>query len=663
MLNKAKWIWTDSDFQPNKRANFFFETELTQVPNTVELEIGCETKYWLFVNGELVVFDGGLFRESMPGCGYFDRVDITSHLKVGKNSIIVHVWYFGNGGRNNKSCEKAGLIFACDALNIYSDESVVCELDNAYYTTEHERPSYLYGGDNTAYDARIKRFCLCPFLSQAHNAVIVGEYGDEPWGRLVERTVPQLFFGQRTPCISTHGENTYKVYLPYAMHFSPYIKLYAHGGEIVDIRSDRYCVNGGPGDHFKSYCGHRAEYVCCEGEQEFEMLDWIFGEEIIFSVPNTVHVIELGYRESGYDSEVTTEFVCNDADINTLFNKCVRTLKVCMRENYMDCPDRERGQWIGDVSVQAPQIVYLLDKNGLALLKKAICDFINLRNGDVLMGNVPGKKGSELPSQSLCAISEWGMISTYYQATKDTDILKLVFEPSVRYLSLWKTDSEGVVIPRSGNWEWYDHLFNCDGDLLNVCWYYSALRFAMFMANELKDCRFDDFLKERMIAIENIFEARYWRKNKSGSFYSSNGYADDRANAMVVLAGLCPMEKYENIRYLLMSVFNATPYMENYILIALCEMGYKEDALRRMMFRYRPLIKNSNTTLWEDFFHLGTRNHAWSGAPATVLLRYFAGINADLTIRQTDIFPLKSLKMRFTNYKNGEVLRIEKFSE
>ena len=254
------------------------------------------------------------------------------------------------------------------------------------------------------------------------------------------------------------------------------------------------------------------------------------------------------------------------------------------------------------------------------------------------------------------------MIATYYRAKNEKDILKLAFEPSVRYLSLWETDSDGVVLQRKGSWMWYDHLFNYDKELLNVCWYYSALRFASFMADELDDHRFDSFLTTRMTAIEKSFDQRYWRAKGAYSCYSSNGYADDRANAMAVLCGLCPKERYENIRFLLMSVFNSTPYMENYVLIALCEMGYKADAFRRMMSRYQPLIRNQNSTLWEDFFQLGTRNHAWSGAPATVILRYFVGIREDLTAEPPkDIAPLKNINCRFVN-SFGETEQIERTS-
>ena len=653
MLQHQKWIWPVPDATPNQRADFFFDFDLDEIPVSAEVAIGCETKYWLFVNGELAVFDGGLFRESTPGCGYFDVVEIAPYLRVGRNELTVHVWYFGNGGRNNRTCGRAGLILSCESLGLGSGEDTLCALNPAYYTPEGDRPSYLYGGDSTGFDARVRSFSLCPDQEGVHGACVVGTYGDAPWGRLAERPIPLLAFSDRIPCEPVRCGDTYTINLPYAMHASPYIKLTAHGGEVLDMRTDRHAVNGGPGD-FNRYYGHRAEYICREGEQEFELMDWLFGEQMIFTIPDTVEVLELGYRESGYDSEITTTFTCDNPDVNRLFDKCARTLKVCMRENYMDCPDRERGQWIGDVSVQAPQVAYLLDRNGLLLLRKAICDFINLRGGDVLMGNVPGDHAGELPSQSLNAISEWGMIASYYRATGEREILELAFEPAVRYLMLWETDGDGVVLPRKGGWEWYDHLYNCDGEVLNICWYYSALRFASFMGETLGDTRFTDFLRGRMEAIERDFEARYWHAD--GRFFAGGNFADDRANAMAVLSGLCPKDKYPHIRYLLLSIFNSTTYMENYVLIALCEMGYKADAYRRMMCRYQPLIHNQNTTLWEDFFHLGTRNHAWSGGPATVLLRYFAGIREDLTVEPVgDIAPLTRIECTFTDREGKRI--------
>ena len=289
-----------------------------------------------------------------------------------------------------------------------------------------------------------------------------------------------------------------------------------------------------------------------------------------------------------------------------------------MRENFMDCPDRERGQWIGDVSVQAPQVFICLSESAKALLRKAIVDFITLRKGDVLVGNVPGDNYSELPAQSLNAISELGMLANYYANTKEKEILELAFEPAVAYLKLWEMGEDGFIVTREGNWNWFDHNYNIDDKVLENCWYYSALKYALFMGQELNDGRYTEFLTERKASIEKAFEKAFW----TGKGYSSGKVMDDRANAMAVLSGLAKEEHYAQLREVLVTVFNATTYMEGYVLEALCRMGYKEDAYLRMISRYYPLIVNENTTLWEDFYLLGTKNHAWSGAPLTIVSRY-----------------------------------------
>lgn len=619
MFENSKWLWLGEADKPNMRVNFKRTFNLNDIPEHAFLKTACETKYWLFINGKLAVYDGGLFRESEPGCGYYDEKDVAGNLIAGENEIVWHVWYFGNGGRNNVTCKKAGLLYECKELGLFSDKNTFAEIDGAYYSTAEENPSYLYGGHNVAYDARVKPFSLCPEFVSEYPADELGVYGDAPWGGLLKRCIPDLKFGSREKMCCERENGICKVKLPYAMQFSPYFIIKARGGEKIDARSDRYVVNGGPGGCNERYRGHRTEYICRGGEQQFEPLNWFFGETILFDIPEGVEILELGYRESGYDTELAVKFQSDDCRAQKLFEKCVRTLKACMRENFMDCPDRERGQWIGDVSVQAPQAILLLDKNAMLLLRKAICDFIKLRKGERLVGNVPGEHCSELPSQSLNAIGEFGMIAEYYRATGDKEILELAYRPCIEYLKLWQTDGDGMLLLRKGDWQWYDHLFNCDGEVLEHCLYYSALKFANFMADKLSETDEREFISSRLRSIERGFERRYWKNG----YYASGGFADERANAMAVLSGLCPSERFNQIRYLLMSVFNCTPYMENYVLSALCEMGFEQDAYRRMMYRYQPLIDSENSTLWEDFFHLGTKNHAWSGGPAVILFRYF----------------------------------------
>ena len=112
---------------------------------------------------------------------------------------------------------------------------------------------------------------------------------------------------------------------------------------------------------------------------------------------------------------------------------------------------------------------------------------------------------------------------------------------------------------------------------------------------------------------------------------------DDRVQAMAALAGLVPQERFETMRQFFATYYNASPYMEKYVLEALCVMGYYEDALKRMEQRFGTMVAAPHTTLWEGWEYTGgkgmkyksgngTYNHAWSGGGLTILSQYIAGV-------------------------------------
>ena len=85
----AKWIWCEDNKRKNDFVLFRKEFELEQLPLSAAAYIGVDSRYWLNINGRSVVKEGGLLRESMPGCGYEDEVDIAPYLKKGKNRIEI----------------------------------------------------------------------------------------------------------------------------------------------------------------------------------------------------------------------------------------------------------------------------------------------------------------------------------------------------------------------------------------------------------------------------------------------------------------------------------------------------------------------------------------------------------------------------------------------
>jgi alpha-L-rhamnosidase len=646
MFRNAKWIWS----QENTRKDdwvLFRQTFVYPDKKPCVLRIAAETRYHMWINKRPVVMEGSLLRNAYePHSGFVDIVDITRFLRKGQNSLELLVWFWGNGGRNNDPNEHAGVRFECEEIGLFSGASTRCARHEAFgHSLDGDQPSGLYGGYNILYDANREdadNFCF-------GDAV---EYPEELFGTLYERPIPMFrFSGIIRSKWQKCDRDLFRVKLPTALHVLPYLKVQAIGGEHIDIRTDRYVTRGGPGDHSGCYRGQRAEYICRPGRNEFLCPNWVACEEIHFTIPATVRIIALGYRVSEYDTDIMPVLQTGDRDTDILLRKCARTLKFCIRDNFMDCPDRERGQWIGDICVQTPQVFYALDHRAIPLLKKAIRNFIGLRKGDVLVGNVPGIHSGELPSQSLNAISDIGMIREYYNFTGDREVLELAFEPAIRYLMLWEMNEDGLVRKRCGDWYWFDHLNNCDHEVLENCWYYLALKFARFMADTLGIGTYDDMIDARMNSIRSAFDRRYWTEvryfNCAGYYSSREGLVDERANALAVLAGLAGPDRYIDIKDVLISTFNCSSYMEGYVCEALCIMDYRDLAFKRLMSRYRNLIANENSTLWEDFFILGTKNHAWTGAPLTLFYKYFLGLRSDDFMRTIHLSPDFSILKRY----------------
>ncbi len=56
--------------------------------------------------------------------------------------------------------------------------------------------------------------------------------------------------------------------------------------------------------------------------------------------------------------------------------KARRTLYVTMRDTYMDCPERERAQWWGDVVNELGESFYALDPKSRFRAQKGILELI-----------------------------------------------------------------------------------------------------------------------------------------------------------------------------------------------------------------------------------------------------------------------------------------------
>lgn len=619
----AEYIWDSSDGSEENVWMCFRKTvELSEAPEALTAFISADSKYWLYINGEMVAFEGGVKRGPTAEDSYYDSVEIAPYLKKGKNVICALVWYWGDDDNYSYTDSgRGGFLF--EAGSIISDQSWKALRNTAYLNKKlGQKSNFRLPETGIYYDARKE---LGDWLSADfddsmwENATELGKGGCAPWGKLYPRGIPMLkdyglkdyensadYIG-----VTTKGKQTITLNIPYNAQCTPYLKIKAKAGKKILILTENTWI-GSVSDI----------YITKDGEQEFEALGWFNGEHITYVIPSDVTILELKYRETGYATEFSGLFECENEELNTLWQKSLRTLYVTMRDNFMDCPDRERAQWWGDVTSEMAMSMYALDANSYLLYQKGVASMLGHIDPetDVLQTVVPiGEELYELPVQQLAGICGFW---TYYLYTGDADFLKSVYDASVNYVNLWTIGDNHLVEHREGSWDWMDWGKKADTTAIENAWYYYALSSICKMAEVIG--KNTDDIKAKMNEIETGYES-LWTEDgyKSGDVK----VPDDRANALAVLSGLADESKYDVITTVLTTTRNSSPYMEYYVLEALCRMDKYEEAKSRMLERYADMISEDYSTLWEKWNrHIGTSNHAWSGGPLVIMSKYFAGI-------------------------------------
>ena len=609
----------DSVDAPNTWISFENTVSLDAVPSSAVARIGADSKYWLKINGHEVVFEGGLKRGPEPGAGYYDEVDVAKFLHQGENTIDVLLWFFGKDGFSHVSSGKAGLIFSLEnnGLEVVSDSSWLCCVRPEYGTPGEPFPNYRLSESNIRYDSTVPQ-------PQMYNARELGTWGDAPFGKMLPRPIPMWKdFGIKTGELIRKGDTTI-LKLPYNMQMTPVIKVSDEvGGSLVHIQTD----------HSKSGRTHciRAEYITSKGEQTYESLGWMNGQQIIVIAPENVKVQEISYRETGYNTELEGSFTCSDPFYNLFWEKAMRTLYVNMRDNFFDCPERERAQWWGDVVVLMGECFYSYSTSTHALMNKAIHELCAHQAEDgTLHSPIPGVYAKELPGQMLASVGRYGFWN-YYMNTGDLETIRNAYPAVKRYLDVWETDSTGLTVYRKGGWSWGDWGDNKDKTLIYAGWHYLALEGAANMADELG-------YEEDAAAFRKVMEdvARGFNACWTGTEYRHPDYdrlTDDRVNALAVLAGIAKEDKYPMLIDLLKKTEHASPYFEKYVMEALFVMGEGEYAMERCKNRFGEMVNHPDyTTLFEGWeigsskYGGGTTNHAWSGGAITVIGAELCGI-------------------------------------
>ena len=646
---KGKYIYYTTKNPKDTYVAFRKTFQLNSLPKKAILSLTGDSKITLYVNGKLAIVDGSLKRGATMYDSYYQDYDILSYLKVGTNTLAFELDYFGRSGNASVDSERAGLLFDLnmDDMIVCSDTSVKAKKLSAYKNQSTLRDDYPYHEMNSFlaerdiyFDAREKEDYMKEDFDDSSwsQVVIVATPGYLPYGDTYYSDVPPFDFdseiSEMTLLSGTMNETltsdtTFTFALPENMQFLPYFEIEAPANSHIV-----YYTNTRTTQNLESFVD---DYISCDGEQSYLQHYWRSGYQFIMEVPKGVKVKKVGYIRTRYHSSKDGKFECDDENLNTLFKKAGNTLDICMRDTYMDCPERERSPYTGDGANQIAETMYGLNEDGWKLAKKTYLALLGwVKEDGIIPSRSPSGVTNEIPMQNLAFLVT---AYDYYLQSGDSDTMKKVYLIFVNYLKVWNMLSNGMVEYRDGTFPWVDWGENADSILLENAWYAYAIKRIEALGTSLGIITDSEktFFEERYNSIKDHFYAEFYVEKvgfasmvegKDGK-ESYRHSIEERGNSIAILAGLVKEEDYPLMLKVIKENNYASPYMERFVLESLCEMGYLDYAKERMLTRYDGMISADISTLWESWSSDsvdGTINHGWAGGPLIVLSKYFAGI-------------------------------------
>ena len=337
------------------------------------LKITADDYYKLYINGRFVTQGPA---PCYPHFFYYNEIDITDYLVEGENTIAVHCYYQGLINRVWVSGDNRQMLwFSLDVGGetvLISDESWLC-CNHTAYSALH----------TVGYDTS---FCECYDSRDKNINFFEPDFDDSDWGACsVFENADYTLVKQPTNQLEIYDVNPKEIhrindglFVDFGFEAVGYICLKAKGccGDKVVIRAgEELNPDSTVRYDMRCNCLYEDEWILSGGEDEYNQFDYkaFRYAEILF--PETAEITHIAFAVRHYPFWDKSSYQTGNADLQRVIELCKNTIKYGTQECYMDCPTREKGQYLGDLSVSARAQVAVTGDT--AMMKKAIADFFN----------------------------------------------------------------------------------------------------------------------------------------------------------------------------------------------------------------------------------------------------------------------------------------------
>ncbi len=605
----------------------------------MKIRITADDYYKLYING---VYVGQGPAPAYPEHYYYNIIDITPFLREGKNILAVHLYYQGLINRVwNSKDGRFGL--ACDIID---------DVDYKIVPTWKYHISHAFSGSIIGYDTQF----LENFDSRKweENWNTIG-YDDSTWDNMVpaswadycfmEQPVKMLDVYKKKPKVLKREGNTW--FLDMGQEVTGVLQIKAFGienGKII-IRYAEECQEDGTiCYHLRCNCQYEEIWTLREGENLLEPYDYKGFRYAQLVCENGVDILDVEAVVRHYPMrEELCMFQSTHPYLDQIFAICKAGVKYGTQEGYLDCPTREKGQYLGDAIITAHSQIWLTGT--VEMLRKCIDQFAHTSSiCPGLMGVAPGALMQEIADFSLLW-SQFLMID--YQFTGDKAFLAKYYPIAKKIIEHFRQyeREDGLLVQVKDKWnlvDWpenlrdnYDFILSrpvvargCH-NVINAL-YVGAVKLLSSIEEILEISVSYDWEKLKNSYI-NTF---YSREKKLFTDSESSIHTSLHSNIYALYFGLYPEDGKSQIADFLMEKgFQCGVFMSYFYLKALAQIGRYEDVYQMLVNESQNgwvnMLREGATTCWEAWGKEQKWNtslcHPWASAPISILIEDIAG--------------------------------------
>ncbi|WP_127588281.1 family 78 glycoside hydrolase catalytic domain [Paenibacillus koleovorans] len=622
---------------------------LETMPSSAYLDITADDYYKLYVNGRFVAQGPA---QGYPFHYFYNRLDVRPYLAEGENVVAVHVYYQGLINRAYNSGDlRQGLI-----AELVADGEVLLGTDGTWkYAAAEEFVSGGTVGYETQYleniDARLVKRGWRDTASL---------YDDSNWQPCAEVESDHTLVLQPTPTLSVYEKlpvrveelAPMRVLIDFGTEVTGqlFVRARGAGGDVIEVRCAEELEEDGRSAKYRMRCNCTyAERWTLSDSEEWDVLEFYdykafryaelewSGEDVRVDWTSLRAVVRHYPMEEG-----GCTWSSSDSLVDRIWDICRNGVIYGSQENFVDCPSREKGQYLGDNTIIGHAHMYL--SGDLRLVRKSLEDFARstaLCPG--MLAVAPGSFMQEIADFSL----QWPMqLWQYYRQSGDRVFLAELYPVALGILEYFaRYEQDGLLRNVTEKWnlvDWPENLrdeydFPLTKPVGEGChsvinaFYYGCMAVVQDIETEL-GVPFEDRLPLRRKAYREAFY-----RESSGLFVDAVGssHSSLHANALSLLFGLVPEEAKGSVVALLREKrFSCGVYMAYFVLKALAKAGEYElvyDLISSEDTRsWGNMVREGATTCFEAWGKDQKWNtslcHPWASAPIPVLIEDIVGL-------------------------------------